>query len=79
MAKGSDLRNKLGTGGSSNLPKKADNTFHISDAVKDALALEKLEKSESIAANRPDAGHSLHKGSDKTKGGGGGGAGRPKV
>ena len=79
MAKGSDLRNKLGTGGMSNLPKKPDTTFHISDAVKDALALEKLEKAENVAANRPDIGHNLHKGSDRTKGGGGGGAGRPKV
>lgn len=78
MAKGSDLRNKLGMGGASNLPKPADNTFHISDAVKDALAFEKEQK-ESIAAHKPDTGHNLHKGSDKSKGGGGQAGGRPKV
>lgn len=79
MAKGSDLRNKLGTGGTSNLPKPTDNTFHISDLVKDAIAMEKLDKAENVAANRPDTGHNLHKGADKTKGGGGGGSSRPKV
>ena len=78
MAKGSDLRGKLGTGGTSNLPKKADNTFHISDLVKDAIALEKQQK-QSVAAQNPDTGHNLHKGTDKSKGGGGSAGGRPKV
>lgn len=77
MAKGSDLRNKLGgAGGIGGTPK---NVVHIDpNAGKDSGKDKKVDGA-SIAAQRPDTGHHLHKGSDKSKGGAGGAGGRPKV
>ena len=81
MAKGSDLRNKLGgmggVGGAPLTPSKT--VVNIDpDAGKETGKERKLD-GESIAAQRPDTGHNLHKGSDKSKGGAGGAGGRPKV
>ncbi len=73
MAKGSDLRNKLGGGSMPQTPSKSVNIEAL--AKKD----EKKSEGESVAAYKPDTGHNLHKGSDKSKGGAGGAGGRPKV
>lgn len=72
MPKPSDILNKSGTGGLGS--SKPANTVHISNAPK-----KDVKEGESIAAHKPDKGHNLHKGTDKSKGGAGGSSARPKV
>lgn len=72
MAKPSDILNKSGTGGLG--APKPSNTVSISATPK-----KDVKGNESIAARKPDHGHNLHKGTDKSKGGAGGSSARPKV
>ncbi len=71
MAKGSDLHSRMGMGGTP-VP-KPKNVVDVEAGAK------KEEKKESVASQKFDVGHNLHKGSDKSKGGAGGAGGRPKV
>lgn len=72
MAKPSDILNKSGTGGFGT--PKPSNTINISTTPK-----KDLKENDSIASRKPDQGHNLHKGTDKSKGGAGGSSARPKV
>ncbi len=72
MTKPNDLFNRMGTGSSTQAAKKSID-LNAKEPSKD------LKDSASIASKRPDIGHNLHKGADRSKGGGGGASSRPKV
>lgn len=71
MAKASDLLNKTGA---ASLPLQESPSVPTHSSP-----LEAGSKDESVAAQRPDYGHNLHKGTDKSKGNAGQSGGRPKV
>lgn len=73
MAKASDLLNKTGA---ASLPMQESPAAATPANPMDPSA---KGKDESVAAQRPDLGHNLHKGTDKSKGNSGQSSGRPKV
>lgn len=72
MAKASDLLNKTGA---ASLPLQESPSAATPASPLDAAPV----KEDSVAAQRPDYGHNLHKGTDKSKGNAGQSGGRPKV
>jgi len=75
LAKASDLLNKSGAGA---LPTgHASNPLNTGASAKDSAKAAK--DAESVTSHKPDLGHNLHKGTDKSKGGGGQISSRPKV
>lgn len=74
MAKASDLLNKTGA---ASLPMQESPAAATPANPMDASPAK--GKDDSVAAQRPDLGHNLHKGTDKSKGNTGGSSGRPKV
>lgn len=72
MAKASDLLNKTGA---ASLPMQESPAAPTHASGVDAG----MAKDESAGAHRPDLGHNLHKGTDKSKGNAGQSGGRPKV
>lgn len=73
MAKASDLLNKTGA---ASLPMQESPAAANPASPMDAGS---AKGNESVAAQRPDLGHNLHKGTDKSKGNTGQSSGRPKV
>lgn len=76
MAKPSDLRNRLGVGGTP--PGGGTGNFKITPIGTDDTK-DKKKDGESVAARKLDLGHNLSAKAAKAQGGGSGSAGRPKV
>lgn len=73
MPKPSDLLNRTGGAGPSGPQQPANFTNPAQAGDKP------VEDRPSIASQRPDLGHNLHKGTEKGKGGAGQSSARPKV